>query len=126
IFPLLVTCQFALAVLIWFDVLDPPRLDELRLAYIPEEFGSNGHPLARIVKDIRPEFELDPSLPYRIEFGQGSGWHGLDTVKITSDGKVIIHVAKEIVQGGSHSLFWETGSLSLSQQGKNELVALVA
>lgn len=34
---------------------------------------------------------IDFKKPFKIEFGRGSGWHGLDTIKIFSDGKIVIH-----------------------------------
>jgi hypothetical protein len=47
--------------------------------------------LAKVEKDSRPSFHIDPNKPYRIELGRGSGWHGLDTLKISEDGKVVLH-----------------------------------
>ena len=41
--------------------------------------------------DSRPAFVLDASKPFVIEFGRGSGWHGLDVVKISKTGSVELH-----------------------------------
>ena len=51
---------------------------------------------------------LDPDLPYIIQFGRGSGWHGLDTVKVAQDGTVTLH---RLTNG--EDPFWETATLKL-------------
>ncbi len=33
----------------------------------------------------------DLNRPYLVEFGRGSGWHGLETVKVLADGAVVLH-----------------------------------
>ena len=35
-----------------------------------------------VERDDRPAFTVDPGQPFRLEFGRGSGWHGLNTVKL--------------------------------------------
>lgn len=52
------------------------------------------HPLIRVEKDTRPSVQIDPKKPCRIEFGRGSGWHGLDTITISEDGTVVLHVQR--------------------------------
>lgn len=42
----------------------------------------------KVQPDTRPSFTLNSSRPFRIEFGRGSGWHGLDTVQVSNDGTV--------------------------------------
>lgn len=49
------------------------------------------YPLASVEKDNRPPFRLIPVEAYRIEFVRGSGWHGLDTIKVNQDGTVVLH-----------------------------------
>jgi hypothetical protein len=55
---------------------------------------------------------LDPDLPYIIQFGRGSGWHGLDTAKIAQDGAVTLHRQLANQEGP----FWETATLKLRQE----------
>jgi hypothetical protein len=83
------------------------------------------HPLSRVVKDDRPPLRIDPERPWRIEFGRGSGWHGLETVKLDQDGWVVLHREK--------SGQWATTTLQLSADavtgileavGANRLVEL--
>ncbi len=51
---------------------------------------------------------LDADRPYMIRFGRGSGWHGLDTVKIREDGSVTLH---RLISTDDPS--WETTTLKL-------------
>jgi len=60
---------------------------------------------------------LDPAAPYRIEFGRGSGWHGLDTVKVTDDGSVVLHVFR-------HNA-WYVGGMSLPQPALAQVLEAV-
>jgi hypothetical protein len=48
-------------------------------------------PLARYVEDKGSPFVLDPDLPFLLEFGRGSAWHGLDIVKLFEDGTLTVH-----------------------------------
>jgi hypothetical protein len=41
-----------------------------------------------VTPDTRPAFVLDPSKPFLIELGRGSGWRGLDIVKVDETGTV--------------------------------------
>ena len=52
-------------------------------------------PDARIEKDDRPVFRVDPAKPFQIQLGRGSGWHGLDTIKISQDGTVLLNRATD-------------------------------
>ena len=67
-------------------------------------------PLSSSKADDRPRMSFDPQEPYRLEFGRGSGWHGLDTVAI-EDGKVVLHRLKE---DGKETYVWLTGTLPIS------------
>jgi hypothetical protein len=44
-----------------------------------------------IEPDTRPAFVLDPSRPFVIEFGRGSGMNGLDVLKVSESGLVDLH-----------------------------------
>jgi hypothetical protein len=70
---------------------------------------------------------LDPSMPYRIEFGRGSGWHGLDTAKLLQDGTVTLHRQARGTDRdtGRIHVFWETATLKLSRQALEKVVAAV-
>jgi hypothetical protein len=43
---------------------------------------------AVVEPDTRPAFTLDPGKPFVVEFGRGSGWHGLDVVRVDESGSV--------------------------------------
>src|SRR5256885_12477044 len=63
----------------------------------------------RVEKDDRPSFRIDPARPFRVEFGRGSGWHGLDTIKFELGGVVVLHRMKEAEKGYA----FETATLRL-------------
>jgi hypothetical protein len=71
------------------------------------------HPASEVVKDNRPAFRIDPGKPWRLEFGRGSGWHGLDTIKLDNDGRLVLHRLKPERQGDTIAHSWETASLEL-------------
>jgi hypothetical protein len=68
-----------------------------------------------------PTIRIDPSADWRIEFGRGSGMEGLDTVKIASDGSVILHRFKH--RGPPE---WETTSLALPPDALARVLESVA
>ena len=72
----------------------------------------------KVEPDTRPAFVLDPSKPFVIEFGRGSGWHGLDIVKIDQTGTVQL----SRVEGRPSA---ESASLKLSSADVATLVGLV-
>jgi hypothetical protein len=51
---------------------------------------------------------FNPTLPYWVKFGRGSGRCGLDTVKVTEDGTAILH--RRAHSGGG----WETATLRMT------------
>lgn len=65
-----------------------------------------------------PAFTIDRTKPYSLEFGRGSGWHGLNTIKLDSTGQVTLHRIKQ-------SLSWETTSYHLSQESLTEVLNAV-
>jgi hypothetical protein len=70
-----------------------------------------------IEPDTRPAFVLDPSKPFVVEFGRGSGWHGLDVVKVDQTGSVqLSRISGQNV---------ESTSLQLSNTDLATLVGLV-
>jgi hypothetical protein len=68
-----------------------------------------------------PTIRIDSIADWRIEFGRGSGMDGLDTVKIASDGSVILHRFKRKGQPE-----WETTSLSLPPDALAKVLESVA
>lgn len=77
--------------------------------------GCTGH----VDKDDRPEFTIDRSQPFLLQFGRGSGWHGLDTVKLDQSGLVVLHRMKSSRQA------WEVASLQLPPESLGEVLKAV-
>ena len=69
--------------------------------------------------------KIDPSQPCQIVFGRGSGWHGLDTVKIVADGTVTLYRERYDNLPNARKQFWETASLKLSAESISQIVAAV-
>ena len=67
----------------------------------------------RVEKDDRPAFAIDHAQPFWLEFGRGSGWHGLNTVKIDQTGRVVLHRMKSERQPDVTDLSWEAATLHL-------------
>jgi hypothetical protein len=81
--------------------------------------GGGGNASTQTVEpDTRPAFVLDPSKPFVIELGRGSGWHGLDIVKVDETGAVKL----SRVEGRPDA---ESASLQLSRTDVATLVGLV-
>jgi hypothetical protein len=70
-------------------------------------------------------FRLDPDQPYRIEFGRGSGWHGLNTVRVEQDGGVTLHRERTEREGEVQVPHWETATLRLPPEGRAAVLAAV-
>lgn len=71
-----------------------------------------------VTPDTRPAFILDPSNPFVIELGRGSGWNGLDIVKVQETGAV------QITRFEGRPMT-ETASLQLSSADVATLIGLV-
>ena len=52
------------------------------------------HPMSYSVPDPRPVMQFDPRKPYRLEFGRGSGWDGLNTIALDDTKCVVLHCMK--------------------------------
>jgi hypothetical protein len=79
-----------------------------------EPFGPPmSHPVTKVVKDDRTPLRIDLGWPWRIEFGRGSGWHGLDTIKLDHDGRAVFHWLQRERKGGATFLSWETSTTRL-------------
>jgi hypothetical protein len=79
----------------------------------------------RVIEDTNPPFHLDPDQPFRLDFGRGSGWHGLDTIKIDETGGVVLHRMKDELRkdekGDIIVLSWETTTLRLQPDALAEV-----
>jgi hypothetical protein len=77
------------------------------------------------VRNDRPAFTIDHTQPFWVEFGRGSGWHGLDTVKIDQTGRVVLHRMKSEHQVHVNALSWEVATLQLSPEALDEVLKAV-
>ena len=84
---------------------------------VAEGYGPAGRPvshsLSKVVADDRPPVRIDPDAAWRIEFGRGSGWHGLDTVAIDRDGRLVLHRLRSERREGGTTHSWETAAARL-------------
>jgi hypothetical protein len=62
-----------------------------------------------IVSDPAGSFPFDAAQPFKLDFGRGSGMHGLDTVSIAEDGRASCYRSL-------HDGRWEKASMRLSQE----------
>src|SRR3954469_11233395 len=62
-----------------------------------------------------PTIELGK--PMEIDFGRGSAWHGLDTVRITTNGAVTLYKQTRI----NSQRAWQTASLELSNSDQKRI-----
>jgi hypothetical protein len=77
------------------------------------------------VRNDRRVFTIDHTQPFWLEFGRGSGWHGLDTVKIDQTGCVVLHRLKSGGQENVNVLSWEVARLQLSPEALDEVLKAV-
>ncbi|OWK45407.1 hypothetical protein FRUB_01738 [Fimbriiglobus ruber] len=74
----------------------------------------------------RPAFTIDPTQPFQLEFGRGSGGRrGLDTVKIDQTGRAVLHRMKSERKEGVSVLSWEFATLQLSPEALAEVLKAV-
>ena len=102
----------ALAVGVWLAPMFVPLPITVSEGYKPFR-SPTSHPTSTVEKDDRPAFRLDPSTAWQFEFGRGSGWHGLDTVKLDQNGRLVLHRLKRERQGEVIVLSWETATAQL-------------
>jgi hypothetical protein len=67
---------------------------------------------------------VEPDSPWKIEFGRGSGWRGLNTVCLTHDGVAVLHRMNHASRS-TRDPYWETTSLTLPPEAVAEVVASV-
>jgi hypothetical protein len=81
------------------------------IVYVSFVYGST-------VCDPSGGMDFDPGEPFRLDFGRGSGMHGLDTISIAQDGQTIIH--RSVRSGG-----WEHASLRLTREQRQAIAEAV-
>jgi hypothetical protein len=81
--------------------------------------------MALILSGCNGATKVDPEQPFRIEFGRGNGWHGLDTVSMTADGKVVLYRQGIERCDDTRYQYWETTSLSLPNESVGEVLAAI-
>lgn len=77
------------------------------------------------VRNDSPAFTIDHSQPFWLEFGRGSGWHGLNTVKIDQTGRAVLHRMKSECKEDVTVLSWEVATLQLSPEALDEVLKAV-
>src|SRR5262245_55092291 len=88
---LLVVAALALMVAVLFALDALPVFGRSEIGNYEPPYPPHEHVATKVVSDEKPAFRIDPDKPYRIEFGRGSGWHGLETVQFAEDGRVVLH-----------------------------------
>jgi hypothetical protein len=72
-----------------FLLLAGPYLSVISTGYLPYRNDAAGgwrYGPVRVEADNRPAFAIDPAQPWQIALGRGSGWHGLNTVRLDHSG----------------------------------------
>jgi hypothetical protein len=77
------------------------------------------------VRNDSPAFTIDRTQPFWLEFGRGSGWHGLDTIKIDQTGRVVLNRVKSECKEDVTVLSWEAATLQLSPEAVAEVLKAV-
>jgi hypothetical protein len=78
-----------------------------------------------ILESAEPQKSIDPDQPYRIELGRGSGWHGLNTIRITEDGTAtLFRLVTEHRKASIHQ-YTETTEVELPADVVVEILAAV-
>jgi hypothetical protein len=84
--------------------------------YPPVHVNSRATP--RSQADTIAFFEIDTRQPFHIEFGRGSGWHGLDVIIVDQTGHVTM--SRQPIRAGE---VWTKGELSLPADLLVEIIA---
>jgi hypothetical protein len=75
------------------------------------------------VESAEPLRRIDPSEPFQIRLGRGSGWHGLNTVAITNDGTTSLFRHKLERRRGADRGYTETLTLILPASELTKLLS---
>ena len=82
-------------------------------------------PLSKSEPDTRPAMHFDANKPFRLEFGRGSGWHGLDTIVLDEKGTVVLHRLQMEEKGTVIHHYWETTTLLLDPGMTRQIATLI-
>jgi len=108
----------------------PCYADEPALSWSVLREGEN-LPLSKVTQDARPPFKIDRDVPFRIEFGRGSGWEGLDVIKVAQDGRVIVYRMKserhegDLLQKPGVLVYEERAALTIPPKAVGEILKAV-
>lgn len=86
---------------------------------------ARNYQLASIDTDTNPVMEFDPSRPYQLKFGRGSGWDGLDTVAIDENGDVVLHRLQEEQDGDVIRQSWQTAGMTIDDKTAQRIAELI-
>jgi hypothetical protein len=78
-----------------------------------------------VLRGDSPALTIDHAQPFWLEFGRGSGWHGLDTVKLDQTGRTVLHRMKSEHKDDVEFLSWQVATLQLSPRALGEVLKAV-
>ena len=82
----------------------------------------------QVVKDEGRPFIFDPLVPFVLELGVGSGWHGLNPVTINSSGEIEVYIKridrKRLIQGDG-KMYRMKANFRLSPEELQRVASLV-
>jgi hypothetical protein len=78
-------------------------------------------PLYTSAPDSSPSFTLDPAQPFHLEFGRGSGWHGLEMFILDQSGRATISRLNE----PSLKIEYVETEISLPQTLINQIITAI-
>jgi hypothetical protein len=81
----------------------------------------DGYYGARLYFATAPAPNIDHTQPFWLEFGRGSGWHGLETIKIDQTGRVVLHRIKSKQPDNATFNSCEVATLRLSPEALAEV-----
>jgi hypothetical protein len=79
----------------------------------------------RAEKDDRPASTNNLTHSFQLEFGRGSGWHGLNTIKLDQTGRVILHRLKSEYQQQGIVRTWEVATIQIRQESVAEVLKAI-
>lgn len=86
---------------------------------------ARNHQLASIETEPNPVMEFDPTGPYQLKFGRGSGWDGLDTVAIDENGDVVLHRLQQEQDGEVIRHSWQTAGMTIDDETAQRIAELI-
>lgn len=87
--------------------------------------GAMNFPLVRTTTDPGPEMNFDPSIPYDLKFGRGSGSDGYETIAIDEQGHVLkLRPRPGRLENDGH-YYWEVSSSSINKKASQQIAELI-